>query len=414
MSTSHAPPRPHIDLNIVALLTAGFCSAAATLTGTVALGLQVFDITDRELDLGFLGLAEFAPAFLLVLVTGTVADRFDRRRVASLFGVLAASFAFGLAWYATTDPTAVGPIYLLVIGFGVGRAFLGPAARALPADVVQPEHYPWLVARLSLAMQIAFIVGPPLGGFLYAVHPVAPYLAMGGLLLVSAGAISLVQLRVHLMRSDLAKTPSEMLHDALSGLRFIRHQPVLLGAISLDLFAVLFGGAVALLPALAKEELGVGSVATGWLRAAGGIGSLAVTLVLLRRPVTRRVGRRLLVAVGLFGVFTVVLGLANSFVVAFLAVAALTGADAVSVFIRSTLVPLVTPASVRGRVVAVEMVFIGASNELGAFESGIAAELLGTPGAIVLGGLATVLIAVGWWLVFPALRDVDRFPSVTE
>jgi predicted MFS family arabinose efflux permease len=301
-----------------------------------------------------------------------------------------------------------------VIGFGVARAFLNPAARALPADVVPPAQYPWLVARLSFSMQSAFILGPPLGGFLFAVNPVAPYIAMGVLLLVAATAISLVQLRVLAAKRGDASTPRELMREALSGLRFIRHQPVLLGAISLDLFAVLFGGAVALLPALAKEQLGVGSIGVGWLRAAGGIGSLAVTLVLLRRPVTRHVGRTLLVFVGLFGIFTIVLGITTSYIVAFLSVAALTGADAVSVFIRSTLLPLVTPAQVRGRVMAVEMVFIGASNELGAFESGVAGELLGTSGAIVLGGVATLLIAIGWWIVFPALRDVDRFPSYEE
>jgi hypothetical protein len=270
------------------------------------------------------------------------------------------------------------------------------------------------VARTSFAAQAAFIAGPPLGGFLFAVHPMAPYIAMGTLLLVSASAISLVQLRVRAAHTIQATGPREMIREALSGLRFIRHQPVLLGAISLDLFAVLFGGAVALLPALAEKRLGVGSIGTGWLRAAGGMGSLAVTLVLLRRPVTRRVGRTMLVAVGLFGVFTIVLGLTTHYVVAFVAVALLTGADAVSVFIRSTLLPLVTPAQVRGRVMAVEMVFIGASNELGAFESGVVGQLLGAAGAVVLGGVATLLIAVVWWRLFPALRDVDRFPRVTE
>jgi Transmembrane secretion effector len=177
---------------------------------------------------------------------------------------------------------------------------------------------------------------------------------------------------------------------------------------------VLFGGAVALLPAIATDELGVGSIGYGFLRAAVGIGAGAVTLCIVRRPVTRRVGRVLLVSVAIFGAFTIVLGLTNNYVVAFLAVAALAGADAVSVFIRSTLLPLVTPSQVRGRVMAVEMVFIGASNELGAFESGVAGQLLGAPGAVVLGGVATILIALLWWMVFPALRDVDRFPRVVE
>jgi predicted MFS family arabinose efflux permease len=201
------------------------------------------------------------------------------------------------------------------------------------------------------------------------------------------------------------------LHDALEGIRFVRANPILLGVISLDLFAVLFGGAVALLPAIAEERLGVGAVGLGWLRAAVGIGAAAVTLVLTVRPVTRHVGSRMLVSVGLFGVGTVVLGLTANYAIAWIALAVLSGADAVSVFIRGTLVPLVTPADKRGRVLAVEMVFIGASNELGAFESGVVGQVLGPAAAVALGGVATIVIAVLWASLFPALRATDRFPA---
>jgi predicted MFS family arabinose efflux permease len=200
-------------------------------------------------------------------------------------------------------------------------------------------------------------------------------------------------------------------HDAMEGLRFIRRQPVLLGAISLDLFAVLFGGAVALLPAIAEERLHVDAVGLGWLRAAGGIGAAATTLVLARRPLQRRVGRTLLKVVAAFGAATIILGVTRSFLIAFVAMAVLSGADAISVFIRATLVPLVTPNSKRGRVLAVENVFIGASNELGAFESGVAGQLMGPSGAIALGGAATLAIAGAWWVAFPALRDIDEFPA---
>ena len=211
-----------------------------------------------------------------------------------------------------------------------------------------------------------------------------------------------------------APTARQRLHDAMEGLRFVRRQPILLGAISLDLFAVLFGGAVALLPAIAEDRLGVGAVGFGWLRAAVGIGAGAVTLFLARRPITRRVGRTLLIAVAVFGIGTIVLGLTRSYVVAFSALLVLAGADALSVFIRSTLVPLVTPRATRGRVLAVETVFIGASNELGAFESGVAGQLLGPAAAVALGGVATIAIAGLWWTLFPALRRVDRFPQVPE
>jgi predicted MFS family arabinose efflux permease len=292
----------------------------------------------------------------------------------------------------------------------------------LPADVVAPEDLPWLVARNSITFQAALIAGPVLGGSLYAVDPRAPFLAMAVLLAVAAVTIQLVSVRPFDRRpatgattgattgaSGRSSRPS--VREAVEGLRVIRAQPILLGVISLDLFAVLFGGAVALLPAIAEERLGVGAVGFGWLRAAGGIGAAVVTIGLARRPIRRHVGRILLLVVAAFGLFTIVLGLTQSFVVAFLAMAVLTGFDAVSVFIRGTLVPLVVTADTRGRVLAVENVFIGASNELGAFESGVAGQVLGTSAAVVLGGMATIAIAGVWWVVFPALRNTDRFPT---
>jgi MFS family permease len=425
-TTEEVGARP--DRSVLAILLSVFVSAAAALAQATVLGKQVYDLTGRELDLGLLGLAEFAPAALLVLVTGSVADRLDRRRVAAAGFAGEAVVAFALAWYAGTSPTAVGPIFAMAFAFGIARAFAAPAARSLPADTVAPERLPWLVARFSGAWQAALVVGPVLGGFLYAVDIRLPYVAAGVLLLLAAVAISLVRKPVRHVAS--AMTPLEEaavepveghaaaaepakagLRDAVEGLRFIRHRPVLLGAISLDLFAVLFGGAVALLPAIATDRLGVDAVGLGWLRAAGGIGAAAVTALLAFRPVKRRVGRTLLVAVATFGVATIVLGVTGSFAVAFLAMAVLSGADSISVFVRATLVPLVTPADKRGRVLAVENVFIGASNELGAFESGVVGQLLGPAGAIVLGGIGTLAIAGGWWFLFPDLRRVDGFPE---
>ncbi len=198
----------------------------------------------------------------------------------------------------------------------------------------------------------------------------------------------------------------------MEGLRFIRRRPVLFGAIALDLFAVLFGGAVALLPAIAEDRLGVGNVGYGWLRAAPGIGAVALTVVLAVRPVRRRIGRTLLVVVAVFGVATIVFGFTRNYVVAFAALLVLSGADAISVFIRATLVPLATPDHMRGRVMAVENVFIGASNELGAFESGLAGTWLGIGPAVVLGGALTLGVVGLWWLLFPALRNIDRFEDV--
>ncbi len=422
------------NLAIAALLFSVFCSAAAAVAQATALGKQVYDLTGRELDLGWLGLAEFAPAALLVLVTGTVADRRDRRRVAAGGAVAEAAVACGLALYVGTGPTSAMPIFALVFVFGVARAFAAPAFRALPADVVEPARLPWLVARFSGAWQAALVVGPVLGGFLYTVDPGLPYVASAGLLLASAGGLFVV--RVRTVAHAAPVTPGDALaaaatepvvghleavppaaarwRDAVEGIRLIRRVPLLLGAISLDLFAVLFGGAVALLPAIATTRLGVDAVGLGWLRAAGGLGAGLVTLALAVRPVRRRVGKTLLAVVAGFGLATVVLGATRSFTVALVAMAVLSGADAVSVFIRATLVPLVTPQEKRGRVLAVENVFIGASNELGAFESGVAGQLLGPAGAIVLGGVATLAVAGGWWFLFPDLREVDGFPESVE
>jgi hypothetical protein len=282
--------------------------------------------------------------------------------------------------------------------------------------------------------QSALITGPILGGFLYAGDPSWPFLGAAVLFLAGAVAVSLVRRRDLYAGESTAAAPAGPamaeqavteppgpavsaperpgLHAALEGLQFIRRTPILLAAISLDLFAVLFGGAVALLPAICEERLHVGAVGLGWLRAAGGIGAVMVAAALVRRPITRRIGRVLLVAVAIFGVCTVLLGVTKIYAVAFVALALLSAADMVSVFIRGTLVPLVTPDHVRGRVLAAENVFIGASNELGAFESGVTAQLMGTVGSVVLGGLVTVAISALWWVRFPSLRDVDRFDDL--
>jgi hypothetical protein len=219
---------------------------------------------------------------------------------------------------------------------------------------------------------------------------------------------------VQYLREPLPRDPDEKvtLHSAMEGLRFIRRTPILLAAISLDLFAVLFGGAVALLPVIAEERLGVGDIAYGWLRAAGGIGAASMAAFLAFRPLRRNVGRMLLVAVAFFGIGTVVLGLTRSFVVAFIAVLVLNAADMISVFIRGSIVPLVTPAEKQGRVSAVENVFIGATNELGAFESGVASQAFGTPATVVGGGVATIAIVGVWWIGFPSLRRIDKFSDL--
>ena len=375
-----------------------------------ALGKQVFDITGRELDLGWLGLAEFLPAAILVLVTGAVADRFDRRRVATiaLFGELLCSLA--LTGYALTRPTRVWPLFVIAVCFGTSRAFVSPATRAMPPMVAPEGTLPRVIALNSATWTTAIIVGPAVSGFLYAAAPWAAYATAAAL--VALGGVLLLGVRFRNAPPPAQTDTRPTLHSAFEGLRFIRRTPMLLAAISLDLFAVLFGGAVALLPAIAEKRLGVGDVAYGWLRASGGIGAAAMATALAWRPITRHIGRRLFVAVALFGAATIVLGSTHTYAVAFVAMIVLSAADMVSVFIRSTLVPLVTPDSKRGRVLAVENVFIGASNELGAFESGVAAAAIGTPATVIGGGVATMLVVAVWSRMFPMLRRLDRFEDI--
>lgn len=386
------------------ILTTGVMLQAA------ALGKHVFDITDSELSLGLLGLSEFLPAALLVLVTGTVADRLNRKRVSltAQAGEMVCSILLML--YSLTDPTSAAPIFAIGVLFGACRAFLAPALRPIAAMIAPEGGLPRVIAMYGATWTGAAILGPAMSGFLYAVHPAVAYgtaavFIAGGMVL-----LSFVPLPVSLTPPVPTERPT--LRDAVEGLVFIRRTPVLLAAISLDLFAVLFGGAVALLPVIAEEQLGVGDVAYGWLRAAGGVGAALMAVALAVRPVRRHIGRKLLLVVALFGVATVVLGTTRTFWVAFVAVLVANAADMVSVFIRSSLVPLVTPDEKRGRVSAVENVFIGASNELGAFESGVVSSLVGTPATVIGGGVATVAIAGTWWLAFPSLRRIDRFEDL--
>ena len=401
---------PGWNRSTVTFLLGYFAGGAGAAGLVTALGKQAYDLSGRELDLGLLGLAEFAPAALLVLVAGGAADRFERRRVAACGALGEALAALLMTAYVLSEPTAVGPLFVLALMLGTGRAFVAPAARSLPADLVAPEGLPWLVARWTISFQLALVAGPVMAGLLYTIEPWVPFAASGGLFLLTALAFTLLPQPAHTAPAT-PKSERGGLHEALEGLRLVRHQPILRGTITLDLFAVLFGGAVALLPAIAEDRLGVGAVGLGWLRAAPGIGAATVMLLLAIRPLRRHVGPAMLVTVGVFGLGTIVLGLTHNYAVAFAALVVLAGADALSVFIRVTLVPLVTPAAARGRVLAVENVFIGASNELGAFESGVTGQLLGPGLAVTLGGVATLIVAGTWFFLFPALRAVDRFPT---
>jgi len=419
--TSTSGKRKPLPPGVLFVLAASAAHSLGAMAMAVALGKVLFDLTGRPLDLGWLGLAEFLPTALLAPVVGSAADRFDRRRVVAVGFTLEAAVYVALAAYVGSAGSSapVWPIFALAVGFGTARAMVAPAIRALPADLAG-DQLARVVPLNSAAWQLSMIAGPVLGGLLLVVGRPLPFLVAAAGLVVGIALVT----RVPDVRPMLALARAEAeaergdgdrpgpLREALEGLAFVRRTPILLGAISLDLFAVLFGGAVALLPAIAETRLGVGAIGLGWLRAATGIGAGATTLLLAWRPVGRRVGRVLLSAVALFGVATLVLAFTRTYAVAFVALLVLSAADAISVFIRGTLVPLVTPAVQRGRVLATENVFIGASNELGAFESGVAGQILGISGAVALGGAATLAIVVLWWFLFPALRDVDRFADV--
>ena len=390
-------------------LTASLSFSTGTMLQAAALGKHVYDITDSKLALGLVGLAEFLPALLLLPITGPTADRFDRRRVGAIAAWSEGFIAVAMAVYAFSDPTSPIPLFGLAVLYGTARAFGSPAIRSLPPLIVGQRVLPRLVPLSSGTMMAGFIIGPALSGFLYDVDPAVPYLVAAAFF--AAGGTCLLTLRT-VRAQARAATGTRSWRMAVEGLRFVRRDPILLGAVSLDMFAVLFGGAVALLPAIADEQLGVGNVAYGWLRAAPGIGATLVTVVLALRPARRRVGVLMFIAVSVFGLGTIALGLTNNFAVAFIALAVLSGADAISVFIRGVMIPLATPDAMRGRVMAVDSVFIGASNELGAFESGIAGQFLGIGPAVVLGGALTLMVVAAWAVLFPELRTVDRFEEV--
>ncbi len=401
-STSTPIPRA-----IKGLLLTFFLSAFAVVGQVTIVGKQVFDITGNELDLGLLGLAEFVPIALLSPLTGAIADRIDRRLIyaGGLAGEVASSV--GLFLYVRTDPTSVLPIFGLVFVFGIARAFVAPASRALPIDLAPPAVLERVIALRSVTFQAGLILGPITFGFIFVFDPAAPHLVAAVAFLLAIAV--LLAIPKPPTRKLATSGGRQALSDAAAGLRFMRRQPIVFGAVSLDLFAVLFGGIVALLPAIAEDRLGVGAVGLGWLRAAIGIGGGVVALTLSVRPLRRHVGRILLAVIALFGLMTIVIGLSDNYALVFVALVIAAGADTISMFIRATLVPLATPEEMRGRVLAMENVFIGASNELGAVESGLTAAAFGLVGAILFGGVGTLVVVAVWWRFFPALRDVDTF-----
>nr|WP_225779261.1 MFS transporter [Pseudomonas sp. Marseille-Q3773] len=370
---------------------------------TVAIGWHLYQLTGNVLDLGLVGLVEFAPRVLFMLHTGHVADRYDRRKVAALCQSLQGLIALALAVGSATDNVTRELIFALAFLLGATRSFEMPATQALLPNVVPAGLFPRAVAASASATQSATIVAPAVGGFLYAFGsiwvygPTVALYAIACLLTLSLEA-----------RGQVAQRGRASIESLLAGIRFIRSRPDILGAISLDLFAVLLGGATALLPVFAKDILLTGPLGLGLLRSAPAVGALLMSLWLARFPFERNVGRTMFTAVGVFGVATIAFGLSTSFWFSLAVLVVLGAADMISMVIRGAFVQLETPDEMRGRVSAVNGLFIGASNQLGEFESGVTAHWFGTVPAVVMGGVGTLLVTGVWIKLFPTLARRDR------
>lgn len=381
----------------------------ATQIQSVVVGWQVYALTHDPLSLGYVGLAQFLPMVALSLPAGDLADRMERRLLLACSWVLQA-LASALFVTLTLLDADVAPFYGVLVLFGLARAFAGPAMQSFLPHVVPEEQLPKAIAWNSSAFQMAVIAGPALGGGIYLLGPQVAYTVCCGLFLSAAASVFTIAVR---RRPEPPPAGTGAFQRFTAGIAYVRHQPIVLGAISLDLFAVLFGGATALLPVYAHEILHVGPGGLGALRSAIAVGAFLTGIYLGQRSLGRHAGRTMFACVALFGAATLVFALSSSFFLSLGALAVAGAADMVSVYVRSTLIQVVTPDAMRGRVSAVNMLFIGASNELGEFESGVTAAWFGTVPAVVIGGLGTLGVVGLWMWLFPALRRVDRLSELS-
>lgn len=403
MSTPAPSDRSHIAFSYVGFrffwLTTLLVSFAVQIM-SVSIAWQIYDVTGNVLLLGLVGLSLFLPALVLILVTGLTADRFNRRGIMAVCLGVELLCALGFLALVNAEAHEVWPIFVILIVLGTARAFWGPAAQSLAPNLVPPQALSNAITVNASAWQFASIMGPAAGGLLYGVAPIMAFGTAGALLLVAMVCVLLIP-RPARRESQQATSLDTM----LAGFRYIFSNKVVLGAISLDMFAVLMGGAVALLPVYVKDILHAGPQELGALRAAPGIGAIVMALYLTRFPIRDNAGKVLFLFVGLFGVFTVVFGLSTTVWISIPALVLVGAADMVSVTIRETIMQLWTPEAVRGRVNAVNSVFVGASNELGEFRAGTVAHFIGPVAAVVVGGFGAVAIAVIWSRAFPGLRN---------
>jgi len=405
-SSSGSPARVAFRYpNFRLYMTARFLSVVSSEMISVAVGWQIYAMTHRPLDLGLAGLAQFAPGVLLFLVAGYTADRHSRQAIIRTCYAAFAACAGALLVFTLHGVGSVWPIYAVLLANGTVRAFNGPAGQAFLPQLVKAEHFANAVTWGSSFFQTATILGPVAGGLIYgfAGNPAPVYAC--ATVAYSAGVVLLSAIRVNVAARAGVAASSGLILD---GLRYIWRNKLILGCMSLDLFAVLLGGAVALLPVYASEILHIGPNGLGILRAAPGVGAVAVAILLAHYPLRQRAGVSMLYSVAGFGVFTIVFGISHNVTLSLVALAFAGAFDMVSVIVRSTLVQLTTPDEMRGRVSAVNMLFIGASNEVGQFESGITAQWFGAVPAVVLGGAGTIAVVLAWNWLFPSLRGVDK------
>ena len=372
---------------------------------SVAVGWQVYEITHRPLDLGYVGLAQFLPGFALFLFAGHAADLFDRRRLLMWCYAgfaLCSALLLLISWRA---PHSVHLIYAVLVLLGAVRSFNFPASRAILPQLVPEEHFPNAVAWNSSIFQIATIAGPALGGIVYAIFR-GPNTVYAIAVSISILAMAMT-MRIKILTAVRSQEPVS-LRTVFAGFRFIWDKKLILGSISLDMFAVLLGGAVALLPVYAREILHTGPWGLGLLRSAPGVGAAVMAIVVAHRPIRRRAGMAMLLCVAGFGVFTIAFGISHSLILSLIALFLCGASDMMSVIIRATLIQIATPDEMRGRVNAVDMLFIGVSNELGEFESGFTAQWFGTVPAVVIGGIGTLVVIGIWAWLFPELRKADQ------
>jgi MFS family permease len=395
--------------SLILLLCARISTTIAFQMLTVAVGWQIYSLTQMPFYLGLVGLVQFLPMFLLTLVVGYVADSYNRKLIICFSQIVESIGIFLLAFESHNGWITKEGILFTLFFIGIANAFQGPSTQSLLPNVVRKELFPEVAALATSTSQFAIIVGPAIGGVFYALNPVFTYSIAGILSLATSVIILFISIR-----EEPPNSKPLTINSIFGGISFIRSRPIILGAISLDLFAVLFGGATALLPIYASNILKIGPFGLGLLRSAPAIGALIMSIFLARKPLRKKEGYIMFIAVISFGISTVIFAVSSSIVLSLASLVVLGASDMVSVVVRSTLIPMETPDNMRGRVNAINTMFIGTSNQLGGFESGLTAALFGVIPSVLFGGIGAIIIAILWMKLFPELLHVTKLGHSTD